>query len=67
MTSDMAAQTLPLKGMLFDLPKEQQEDVLKRKGAILLAAGPGVEGFLALALALPELVQILEKETSNAP
>ena len=58
---EFAEALLPLKGMIFDLPQEQQDQVLKIKAAIMLTAGPGISGFLACCLAFGELAVMAEK------
>lgn len=67
MTDKIADSLLPIKGLLFDMPKERQEDIVTRKAAVLLAADPGIEGFIALTIAIPEHAAILESESTNAP
>lgn len=64
--TELAANLAPIKAVVFDLPAEEQEKIRATKAAVMLAAGPGINGFLATILALEALVKDLDA-TPNAP
>ena len=61
--TDIEAYLLPLKGMIFDLPEEQREEIMKIKAAVMLTAGPHPTGLLGTMLAMGELAKLLEGAT----